>query len=183
MWWGMTEQRPRLYFTNAASVLAVRRGVASPKVAASVGQGHVWTIMARPRAAYCEQGDGTVVDLVPREEDLDAIQRGEIALDEYRTRYYDSLLGRCFKPGHLLADDGRASYVVEAGATLICACSRAKAAAGRCHRVWAANICSVYGWQAVLDGEDLDGATAYQVWLVDRAAASEQRRARQESAR
>lgn len=38
------------------------------------------------------------------------------------------------------------------GATLICACSREAAAAGRCHRVIAADMLKRAGWSVVLDG-------------------------------
>lgn len=38
------------------------------------------------------------------------------------------------------------------GATLICACSREAAAAGRCHRVIAADLLKRAGWSVVLDG-------------------------------
>lgn len=41
------------------------------------------------------------------------------------------------------------------GATLICACSREAAAAGRCHRVIAADLLKRAGWSVVLDGRIL----------------------------
>lgn len=41
------------------------------------------------------------------------------------------------------------------GATLICACSRQAAAAGRCHRVIAADLLKRAGWSVVLDGRSL----------------------------
>ncbi len=41
------------------------------------------------------------------------------------------------------------------GATLICACSREAAAAGRCHRVIAADLLKRAGWAVVLDGRSL----------------------------
>lgn len=41
------------------------------------------------------------------------------------------------------------------GATLICACSREAAAAGRCHRVIAADLLKRAGWTVVLDGRNL----------------------------
>lgn len=41
------------------------------------------------------------------------------------------------------------------GATLICACSREAAAAGRCHRVIAADLLKRAGWSVVLDGRSL----------------------------
>lgn len=45
--------------------------------------------------------------------------------------------------------------VVPDGATLICACSREAAAAGRCHRVIAADLLKRAGWTVVLDGRSL----------------------------
>lgn len=44
---------------------------------------------------------------------------------------------------------------VPADATLICACSREAAAAGRCHRVIAADLLKRAGWSVVLDGRNL----------------------------
>ncbi|HNC23991.1 MAG TPA: hypothetical protein PLU52_07275 [Opitutaceae bacterium] len=41
------------------------------------------------------------------------------------------------------------------GATLICACSQEAAAAGRCHRVIAADLLKRAGWSVVLDGRRL----------------------------
>ena len=41
------------------------------------------------------------------------------------------------------------------GAMLICACSREAAAAGRCHRVIAADLLKRAGWSVVLDGRSL----------------------------
>jgi hypothetical protein len=41
------------------------------------------------------------------------------------------------------------------GATLICACSREAAGAGRCHRVIAADMLKRAGWSVVLDGRNL----------------------------
>ncbi len=45
--------------------------------------------------------------------------------------------------------------LVPDGATLICACSRQAAAAGRCHRVIAADLLKRAGWSVVLDGRSL----------------------------
>lgn len=41
------------------------------------------------------------------------------------------------------------------GATLICACSREAAGSGRCHRVIAADVLRVAGWDVVLDGREV----------------------------
>ncbi len=42
--------------------------------------------------------------------------------------------------------------VVRDGDTLCFACSRAHAARGLCHRVWAAELLVAAGWRVVLDG-------------------------------
>lgn len=47
-------------------------------------------------------------------------------------------------------------YIVSDGDTLCCACSRDDAAAGRCHRVWAAAALVRAGWRVILDGKELD---------------------------
>ena len=52
------------------------------------------------------------------------------------------------RPGLLTAN----GHTVAGGDTLICACSRAAAAEGRCHRVWAAEVLREAGWDVVLDG-------------------------------
>ena len=44
------------------------------------------------------------------------------------------------------------SFSVESGSTLCCACSKQKAAEGRCHRVWAAAALARAGWNVILDG-------------------------------
>lgn len=41
------------------------------------------------------------------------------------------------------------------GATLICACSREAAGSGRCHRVIAADVLRVAGWDVILDGREV----------------------------
>lgn len=65
---------------------------------------------------------------------------------------------------HELHDPDRARWdgewwipvgVVGDGATLICACPRARAAAGCCHRVIAADLLKRAGWSVVLDGRSL----------------------------
>lgn len=53
--------------------------------------------------------------------------------------------------GSIWTHDG----AVPDGATLICACSREAAAAGRCHRVIAADLLKRAGWTVVLDGRSL----------------------------
>lgn len=45
--------------------------------------------------------------------------------------------------------------LVEDGDTLICSCSRDKAAAGKCHRAWAGEYLAREGWRVILDGKEL----------------------------
>ncbi len=47
------------------------------------------------------------------------------------------------------------AYLVPLGSTLCCSCAVAKAAAGECHRAWAAPFLVRAGWRVVLDGEEV----------------------------
>lgn len=117
------------------------------------GPGRVWTIMAMPRAAYGESGDGPAEALVPEVGWVRGARAGDLPLDAYRVLYQTRLrasLG-ALRPGVLTANGN----VVAAGDTLICACSRAAAAEGRCHRVWAAEVLGEAGWRVILDGRPL----------------------------
>lgn len=104
------------------------------------GPGRKLTIMARPRK--WEKGDGVVPELVPREEHLLAVQSGAMGLDRYREAYKRGLYSR-----------DMSSLDLRDGDTLCCACSRAQAAQGKCHRVWAAEYLRDKGYRVVLDGE------------------------------
>jgi hypothetical protein len=42
------------------------------------------------------------------------------------------------------------------GATLVCTCAVSEAAAGRCHRVWAAAVLAEAGYRVILDGQPLN---------------------------
>lgn len=126
-----------VYLTNAASRQPPQRG-----------PGTAWTIMAMPRAAYGETGAGPVGALVPPAAWVRGAQTGELSIEDYRARYVAMLAERDLKPGNLRGPSGP----VGDGDTLLCACSRARAAEGRCHRVWAAHALRVAGWDVVLDG-------------------------------
>lgn len=162
--------RPTIHLTNAASRKPPHRG-----------PGRVWTIMARPRAHYGETGEGSVDSLVPEWAWVHAVRAGEMPMAEYRERYMAQLGQSDLAPGNLLArtytcdscggsGDSRSKpgvfcvYCkgrgygrgpVRNGATLLCACSRARAAAGECHRAWAAVVLARSGWRVVLDGVEI----------------------------
>lgn len=145
-----------IYLTNAASRNPPYRG-----------PGHVWSIMAAPRPQYGEAGEGTVNDLVPMLGHLQALKAGEMTLEQYREHYIWELhhLTGPLGSGHLWAsarppNPARPRTVfgwkpVADGDTLICCCSRAEAAKGRCHRVWAAQALAEAGWEVILDGKPL----------------------------
>jgi len=133
---------PTIHITNATSRKPPHRGPS----------GTVWSIMAAPRAHYGELGSGQVSALVP---DLDMVQRakaGTMPTEDYRAAYVAGLDVAGLAHGALL---GTYARPIEDGDTLVCACSRAKAAKGECHRVWAAEALREAGWSVVLDGEAL----------------------------
>lgn len=136
-----------LYLTNATSRRPPQRG-----------PGRVLTIMAAPRPAFGEAGEGVVTMLVPQLSWVRAAKAGELATEAYRELYVGLLAERAhrFAPGRLTVTLFGAGIptmtFVEGDDTLICACSRAAAAEGRCHRVWAADALLAAGWDVVLDG-------------------------------
>lgn len=137
----------KIYLTNAASRKPPHRG-----------PGRVWSIMAFPRVNFGEAGEGSAFSLVPDDDHLLALKAGEMTLALYRAHFVEQLLeGReHLAPGKLHArlPDERWTKVAD-GDTLICCCSRAAAAAGRCHRVWAGEALKEAGWTVVLDGVEL----------------------------
>lgn len=136
--------RPTLHLTNAASRRPPQRG-----------PGRTWTIMAAPRARYGEAGEGVCTALVPPLEWVKAALAGDLPLAEYRVRYLELLepIRGLLAPGLLAA--GPDGEVVSGGDTLICACSRERAARGECHRVWAAWVLAAEGWRVMLDGVEV----------------------------
>jgi hypothetical protein len=120
------------------------------------GPGRKWTIMARPRR--WEHGDGYIPGLLPTVSELDLVRNGRISLDAYRESYRHKVwLMAELTPGLMRANrpPSHERWRVSDGDTLCCACSRAKAAAGECHRVWAAEALVKAGWRVVLDGEEV----------------------------
>ena len=134
------------------------------------GPGLVFTIMARPRS--WEHGVGRVPALVPGGLTLTlmdpalterVIGRIGPATDAYRAawmRDLESALQRgVLAPGAMLwsAEAGQPpTEAVGDGDTLCCACSRAEATAGRCHRAWAAPFLVRAGWRVLLDGAEVE---------------------------
>lgn len=122
------------------------------------GPGRKLSIMARPRA--WEHGDGCVPWLTPDGGDLLAVKAGKISGEEYQPRFEEFVnihaTGGRLAPGRLAVDRVTVGhgFVVD-GDTLCCACSRDDAAAGRCHRAWAAEALVAAGWRVILDGEEV----------------------------
>lgn len=112
--------------------------------------GTVYTIMALPRR--WERGAGTVHALCPDPDDLRAVKRGDMSVDEYRRRFEAKLVPDLLR--HLRALDSEGYHrTVADGDTLCCGCSRDAAACGECHRAFAAPLLVRAGWAVVLDGE------------------------------
>ena len=153
-----TDRRPTIYLSNWSSA----------RTPGHHGPGRKLTIMAAPRA--WERGVGRVSTLTPVLSDLRNAQKGRLSPEEYRRRFELDLrraMPDAMSPGALLidaeADDwegigGHPSRVVRDGDTLCCACSRDAAAAGRCHRVWAAPALVRAGWRVILDGVEVPDA-------------------------
>lgn len=133
---------------------------------------HACTIQAAPRLHYGEGLDGSVPLLTPTADEwglgrLIVAQRREglpmdpDALAAYRgsmeSRWSRALRLGLLRPGRLQwsavrgMGGGLLSEVPD-GAALCCSCSAAEAAAGRCHRAWAAPVLRRAGWSVVLDG-------------------------------
>lgn len=121
------------------------------------GPGRKFTIMAAPR--HWERGDGLCWFLTPSPLLWELVWTERIDLTEYRRQFKERLATRRqrgeLQPGELFAaHDGRKLYLRD-GDTLCCACSRDRAAAGECHRVWAATALARAGWRVILDGKEL----------------------------
>jgi hypothetical protein len=139
------------------------------------GPGRAFTMMANPR--HWERGKGRVPRLTPMQEWVRDAKAGRLSLDAYRALYDERLVtsGQLAPYGHIRDAKGRRPVgsrlapgelyavawggpniiMVGHGDTLCCACSRAKAAAGECHRVWAAEALVRAGWRVILDGQEL----------------------------
>lgn len=136
--------KPILHLTNFAS--------------RQLHHGRVFSIMAF--TPYWAKYDGWVQALAPHRFDLSSYQDGRIQIGRYRERY-EATIEHLFSldvlaPGRLCVPEdvfkGRKAIMVADGDTLCCTCSKEEAAAGRCHRAWAAPFLVRAGWNVVLDG-------------------------------
>lgn len=122
------------------------------------GLGKAFTIMALPRS--WERGAGWVHRLTPEDKWLHMIRTGRISLAVYRSeclkKFTMYLEAGDLAPGRLSAivRGANIATILEDGDALCCACSKAKAAAGECHRVWAAEALVRAGWAVILDGKE-----------------------------
>lgn len=130
---------PTLHVTNASS--------------RKLHHGRVYNIMAAPRR--WERFEGNVEALTPRWEDVVKVQQALMSWGAYRARYEAGILMLRnrdeFMPGALRSGE----LILVDGDTLVCACAKAAADRGECHRVWAAEFLRQAGWQVVLDGREL----------------------------
>lgn len=163
---------PTIHLTNWASVAADDRRERADTLRLYSGYRRRYTIMGRPRRR--ERGHGTVALLAPDEEDMVAARQGYLTLPHYRDRYVRrithgpdgpiDLAQSVISPGMLSAMDPDGPWqdtrLVTDDDTLCCACSRTVATAGRCHRVWAAELLRRAGWRVVLDGRVLPDPVA-----------------------
>lgn len=127
------------------------------------GPGAVWSIMALP--AWYHEGAGRVATLMPQISDLQDCKEGRISFEMYRSSFVHELTrlpAGSLRPGKLNACEPRTWQLIRAvadGDTLACACKLEAAAAGRCHRVWAAEALHTSGlWRVILDGRELGAA-------------------------
>lgn len=84
---------------------------------------------------------------------LPALAPGALRYGERLSDYVAEILMKgAIKPAEWDGEFWWSTGYVPDGATLICACSREAARAGRCHRVIAADLLKRAGWSVVLDG-------------------------------
>ena len=149
---------PIIYLTNWAS--APRRDSLFPSPQWGPKYYPAYTIMAAPRVF--EVGQGFVTALIPdgalmraAKAELAAGPPGPAAA-RYRAAYEARLLASdVLGPGALVAVKHGDTDRVTDGSKLCCSCSRAAAAAGFCHRAWAAPILARVGWRVILDGVEV----------------------------
>lgn len=124
------------------------------------GPGRKFSIMACPRS--WEHGEGFVPALTPKVADLVAMRDRKIKFSEYKKRFLASISHDVLSPGTLMVwlpvegTEMPQDALIEDGDTLCCACGRGDAAAGMCHRTWAAKLLDQAGWKVILDGVSWD---------------------------
>ncbi len=144
---------------------------ASRRTLACHGPGLVWSIMRYTPQWAVRFGELEV--LAPAGGDLQAMRAGEMEVAEYRDRFLagvaqkvmvedkpGGIVGWSLAPGRLGVYAIGGLHAVKDGDTLCCTCSREQASAGRCHRVWTAELLHANGWQVVLDGVDFPAVSS-----------------------
>lgn len=128
--------------------------------------GHAYTIMALPRAAFGEVGQGRVNVLTPQGAEVDlmralvgARRSGAGPDPDLLARYRGALEARWasldLSPGSVVVQTLTGVGHVQAGDVLCCACAASEVLAGRCHRAWAAPFLVRAGWRVLLDGAEV----------------------------
>lgn len=137
-------ERPTLHVTNWSS----RR---------LHGPGRTFTIMTMPRS--WEWGAGRLLCATPDREMFRQVVCGSLSIEDYAAHIRAQMAGADLTPGVLVVEGAPpGEEALRGGDTLCCACSKAQAAAGRCHRVWIAEALAQASWRVLLDGvEVVDG--------------------------
>ncbi len=142
------------------------------------GPGPLLHIMAAPPPFVLAHVAGRVPELIPKGQEQDYMralvarrQRREIiptndpALTAYRDTYTARIRALAALPGadglppwpaYVTANCPPQGIALPDGATLVCTCAVSEAAAGRCHRVWAAAVLAEAGYNVILDGQPLN---------------------------
>jgi hypothetical protein len=102
--------------------------------------------------------------LVRRRQRREVIPADDPALSAYRTTYTARIRALAALPGadglppwpaYTTTNCPPQGLALPDGATLVCTCAVSEAAAGRCHRVWAATVLAEVGYRVLLDGQPL----------------------------
>jgi hypothetical protein len=120
------------------------------------GPGRLLSIMAK--TPDWAKPVGRIPWLTPAWTDVVAAKANRLSTAAYRSRFTDGCSVHLDRghlaPGSLVAAPADVG-LVQSGDTLCCTCSVIEANAGRCHRVWAAELLLLSGWSVVLDGRPL----------------------------
>jgi hypothetical protein len=135
----------------------------------NLGPGRAYTIMAQPR--YFEKFDGECLICKPSGAEVPLMRRvvearregtvDQAVVAEYRAMYERrmevslSLLAPGMLRAFVNSPRGTVVTLVQSGDSLLCACSKAEADAGRCHRSWVSPFLARAGWAVVRDGTTL----------------------------